>query len=103
MNFLGFFALGGTLSGLFQATGSNGLPAAADALPTFRIYGPGGLMSNGTGTCSAFDASNVTGLYKFTVPLNGGDGYARGGTYTVRVLATVSAAAQVGMFSFVVA
>lgn len=98
--FLGYFDLGGTLFGLFQALNGSNVPTAADSLPTFRIYSSAGLMTNGTGTTAAFDAANVTGLYSFTKTLNSGDGYARGTTYFVRVQATVSSTVRAKTFSF---
>jgi hypothetical protein len=100
--FLGFFDLESDLLGLWQALNNSNVPTAATGTPTYRIYGPEGLMNNGTGNCSAFDSGNVTGVYQFTTTLAEADGYARGVTYTVRTQGTVSGSAKAGMFTFTV-
>jgi hypothetical protein len=100
--FIGFFSLSGTLKGLWQGRNASKSPTAATGNVTFRIYGESGLMTNGTGTATAFDSSNVTGLYQFSKALNSGDGYERGKCYTVRIEATVSAVVKVATYTFVV-
>ena len=40
---------------------SGNTPVNADALPTYRVYGPLGIMNNGTGTVSFKDTAAVTG------------------------------------------
>lgn len=44
---------------MFQVRSGN-TPANGDALPTFRVYGPNGLMQNGTGTASFRDSGSIT-------------------------------------------
>jgi hypothetical protein len=88
--FFGFFTLEATLLALMQSVNSSGTPVAADAAPTFRIYGPSGLMNNGTGTTSAFDSGNVTGMYQASKVVGAADGYARATTYTIRFQWAVS-------------
>ena len=40
---------------------SGNTPVNADALPTFRVYGPAGVMNNGTGTVSFKDTGSISG------------------------------------------
>ena len=100
LGFLGFFDLDGTLTGLFQSRNASRVPTAADSLPTYRVYGPAGLLSSGT--TSAFDSGNVTGLYQASVSLAASSGYERGQVYTIRFQATVSSVVYAGCGTFVV-
>lgn len=61
--FAGFVILGGTLKGALQVRNSSGTPINADALPLFRVYGPGSppFMTSGSGTCSFLDSGSITG------------------------------------------
>lgn len=58
--FVGFVELDGTIP-VTTLVLSSGSPAAADALPKYRVYGPQGLMSNGSGTAAFTDTGSVTG------------------------------------------
>lgn len=58
--FLGFVALGGTLPGTLITKNTSGTPTDATSLPTFRVYGPSGVMANGTGTASFKDSGSIT-------------------------------------------
>ena len=48
MGFAGFVSLGTAFNGLFVTKNSSEQPMNADSLPTFKVYGPSGLMQNGT-------------------------------------------------------
>lgn len=100
--FIGYVVLGQTLKFLYQARDSSGAPIEADELPTFRIYGPDGLMANGICSMTEFDVANVTGLYQGSCSIVGGDGYEKGTTYTARVLAEIDAVEDVELNTFVV-
>lgn len=58
--FLGFVALESVLTGGFVVTAA-GVPTEALALPVYRVYGPNGLMNNGTGTVAYKDSGTITG------------------------------------------
>ncbi len=62
MGYLGFVALGSSIPGA-QVTKntSTGAPVNADAVPTYRVYGPSGLMTNGTGSLAFKDTGSITG------------------------------------------
>jgi hypothetical protein len=59
--FLGYVALEANLAADKLTVDSSRLPKEPSALPTFRIYGPAGLMSNGSGSASKLDTGSVTG------------------------------------------
>lgn len=61
MNFLGFLTLGNTLNGDVIARSTTNVPTNADSLPTYRIYGPSGLTTSGTGTAAFRNTGSVTG------------------------------------------
>jgi hypothetical protein len=46
--FSGYVTLEGTFVGTVLVTNSSGTPVNADALPTFRVYGPNGFIEDGT-------------------------------------------------------
>lgn len=98
--FVGDFQLGETMWGLLQVRNGSDVPAAADAAPTYRIYGDTAVMTNGTGTSSAFDSGTVTGLYKVSHTISQGDGYERGKVYHVRLAWAVSSAARAEVLTF---
>jgi hypothetical protein len=56
--FVGFVALEATLSGVLRTKDGSDTPVQADALPTFRVHGPNGVIENGT--CSQLNSGNVT-------------------------------------------
>jgi hypothetical protein len=58
--YLGLVELGGTLS-FDVLTRSGDAPLNASSAPTFRVYGSGGLMTNGTGTTAVKNSGSVTG------------------------------------------
>ncbi len=58
--YLGLVELGGTL--YFDVlTRSGDTPLNASSAPAFRVYGPSGLMTNGTGSTTAKNTGSVTG------------------------------------------
>lgn len=61
MSFLGFVTLDNTLKGSVVTRTAAKVPTNADSLPTYRIYGPTGLMTSGTGTTSLRNTGSITG------------------------------------------
>ena len=60
--YLGFISLGSTLlGGQLTKNTSTLAPANSDAVPTFRVYGPSGLMTGGTGSAALKDTGSITG------------------------------------------
>jgi len=59
MNFLGFVTLGQTLYADVITRNTSRVPTNGDSLPTFRIYGPNGLVT--TGTVAFRNTGSVTG------------------------------------------
>ena len=59
--FLGFVELDDTLTGLILTANGSLTPTDAVAVPTFRVYGPNGLMTNGTGVSALQNSGNITG------------------------------------------
>lgn len=57
--FAGFVNLGTSIQLLTQ-TQSNNSPAVPDAIPTYRVYGPAGVISNGTVTL--LETGSITGV-----------------------------------------
>ena len=100
--FIGYVPLEGTIFGLFQSLNSSNVPTDADSLPTARIYGSAGLMTNGTTTLALFDDSNTTGLYSFSKTAASADGYARGTTYFIRVQAVVGGTTRAQLYSVII-
>src|SRR6185437_4946841 len=58
--FLGFVDLEDDLLGLILTANGSGTPTDSVSAPTFRVYGPNGLMTNGTGTSALQDSGTVT-------------------------------------------
>jgi len=56
--FSGYVTLDGTFVGTLLVTDTNETPLNADALPTFRVYGPNGYLHDGT--CSEKDGASLT-------------------------------------------
>jgi hypothetical protein len=73
--FIGFVTVGNTAKGKFVARNGSRVPVNADALPTFRAYGPAGtVMANGTGSLSLADSgavSNATNASPVVITSNG--------------------------------
>lgn len=59
--FLGFIDEGVAATLLLQIADANDAPVEPDAAPTFRIYGPNGLVTGGTGSLSSFEGGTITG------------------------------------------
>ncbi len=78
--FDGFVTLEGTLVARVLVRNSSNTPVAPDAAPTYRIYGPSGLMASGTGTTTVGD---VTGLYSVSIAALAANGYEAGESYAV--------------------
>ena len=66
MSFFGFVTLDTTLKGSAITRSSTKVPTNGDALPTYRVYGPNGLMTSGTGTTSFRNTASVTGATNAT-------------------------------------
>lgn len=79
--FQGFCDLGDTFNGLALAEFAYARVAAADSLPTARVYSQAGYMMNAT--VSAFDQANLTGVYQWSVVASGPNGFVAGQTYFV--------------------
>lgn len=60
--FLGLIELDDTLDVSLLAENTSGQPVNADALPTYRVYGPAGLMTGGTGSVALKDTGTITGV-----------------------------------------
>lgn len=58
--YLGLVQLEDTLTAPV-VTRSGGTPYNATALPSYRVYGPAGLLPSGTGTTSLKDSGSITG------------------------------------------
>jgi hypothetical protein len=98
--FLGFVEIESAIPIVVLAKNGNA-PVALDAAPTFRVYGPAGLMANGTGTLPVYDGT-VTGLYGAQFTPSAANGFASGQTYTALIRGTISAAAWGDSATFVV-
>jgi hypothetical protein len=96
--FWGYHALNATAFGLCQVENTSNVPVAADALPTYRVYGSDSATPKATGTCTAFDAGNLTGVYKASFSVTGA--FARGMNYQVVVTWAVALQARQQVFSF---
>jgi hypothetical protein len=57
--FVGYVNLEATLVGTLLVTSSSGIPINADALPTYRVYGPNGFETGGS--CTLRDSGAITG------------------------------------------
>lgn len=97
--FLGYFSTGSTAFGLCAVSNATGISVAADALPTFRVYGSTATPV-ATGTASAFDSPTLTGVYMFSFSVTGG--FARGSNYHVVVSYEVGAQPREQVFSLAI-
>ncbi len=59
--FIGYIILGQTLDAVVLFRDSARVPVNTDAQPTFRVYGPEGLVAAVTGACTKLDSGTVTG------------------------------------------
>ena len=85
--FAGFIALGATLNGIFITKNASETPVATDSLAIFKIYGPSGLMQNGTGIASKLGTD--TGVYQYAITADPSNGYEVGTSYRVFITAVV--------------
>ena len=85
--FAGFIALGATLNGIFNTKNTSESPTASDSLAIFKIYGPDGLMQNGTGIASKL--GDDTGVYQYAITADPSNGYEVGVSYRVFITATI--------------
>lgn len=60
MSFKGFVPLNSALAASIVIKNSSSTPLNADAAPTYRVYGPNGVMANGTGTLALKDTGSVS-------------------------------------------
>lgn len=99
-----YVPLGTTTFGFpIQVTNGSRTPSAADATPTYRIYGPSGGAAITSGTSAATVTDSQTGFYFVTnVAITTGAGFAAGTTYFVRCAYAVSSTSEVDLFSFTV-
>lgn len=97
-DFIGHVQLDGSLRLDFFTTNGSSVVTAPSAAPTFKIYGPDGLVESGTS--SVLD-SGVTGSYRITISPTAAKGYEPGTQYTVMVNYTASVA-KGSSFSFLV-
>ena len=67
-DFIGFVAMDDVIR-VPVLTIAAGVPADADSLPTYRVYGDGGLLAGGTGSLSLKDSGAITGASN-TTPIN---------------------------------
>jgi len=84
--FIGFVELGNTIDAAMQIKNSSGSPADPTAAPTYRIYGPNGLMAGGTGSLSYKDTNNnISGATNASpvVITSNGHGLTTGTTVTI--------------------
>lgn len=58
--YLGLVKLGELLSGVVIVKNSSSTPIDSDSSPIYRVYGPTGLMLNGTGSLAFKDSGNIT-------------------------------------------
>lgn len=94
--FFGSFNIGATAQCLCTVENASGAATVSDALPTFRVYG-GSATPVATGTTSAFDTGNLTGVYLVSFTVTGG--FARGSNYQVVVSYNVSSQLREKVFS----
>lgn len=80
MGFIGFWALGSTVSFLAVTENSSSIPTAPDSAPTFRVYGSGESPAS-SGSMVAFDTGNLDNVYQGQFSVDGG--FARGGNYNI--------------------
>jgi hypothetical protein len=59
-SFAGFVPIENDTFLAFVTRNGSGTPTDADAVPSYRVYGPGGLMANGTGTASLLNSGAIT-------------------------------------------
>ena len=85
--FVGFVGLGEAFRGIFLTKNANETPVNPDANPIFKVYGPGGLMSNGTLIASKLDSDD--GLYQYAIKADPSNGCELGTCYRVFIIATV--------------
>lgn len=96
--FWGYYPLNGSAFGLVAVEDASNVPIAADSLPTYRVYGSDSSTPKATGTCTAFDSGNLTGVYKASFTVSGA--FARGMNYSVVVSWAVSLQARQQVFTF---
>lgn len=61
----------------------------ADSAPTYRVYEDETATPILTGTMATLDASNTDGFYSEQITLSAANGFEKGKSYTVRILAVV--------------
>jgi hypothetical protein len=66
-----------------------GVLTDADSAPSYRIYDGETASPILTGTMAKLDDANTTGFYTESIAVTTGNGFAKGGTYTVYIEATV--------------
>lgn len=59
--FIGFAQLNATVTPIPVIRNTAGSPVEPSATPTYRVYGPSGLMTGGTGSLAKLDTGTLTG------------------------------------------
>ena len=98
--FAGFIALGATLNGIFITKNASETPVASDQMAVFKVYGPSGLMQNGTGIAQKLGSD--TGLYQYSITADPSNGYEVGTLYRVFITAIVMGTTVAYEQSFIV-
>jgi hypothetical protein len=81
--YAGLVELEDTIQGLLITRSASLTPTDSDALPTFRVYGPDGLVTSGT--CSRLETGTITGATNATpiVITSAGHGLTSGSVVTI--------------------
>ncbi len=83
--YAGFTELGDTLVIMHLVKTADGIPVNADSLPTYRVYGPAGLLPLATGSLALADHGAITGATNATpiVITSAGHGLSTGTRVTI--------------------
>lgn len=83
--FQGFVELEGSFELTTLVINASGVPVNGDSLPTYRVYGPDGLLTGQTGSVTKKDSANITGATNASpiVITSAGHGLTTGTTITI--------------------
>ncbi len=83
--FAGIVEQGDTLTLTFLVKNSSGVPIQADSAPSYRVYGPDGLVAGQVGQSSARDTGSITGATNASpiVASSSGHGLSTGDRVTI--------------------
>jgi hypothetical protein len=102
MKFLGFTPLNTNLPAEFLIRDNNNVPQDPAVLPTFRIYGPSGLMTNGTGTLAQQNTGTLTNATNASPIVVTSTGHGLTGKPRVTISGVVGNTAANGTFTITV-